>query len=155
MPIIFCDYHEYNPLRYSFANTDIASIKWLRVYSGLVGRIIYNLYSLATSIWLASSYCLDDFCIMYDACTRHFTLLQMWHDDLIEFWFFNIIKTCSIIMSFTRQKIGFDSLHENLTINISIKGLSNLWPKAYTEYGRVFKKDLRKLSSLDACIQCT
>lgn len=92
MPIIFCDYHEYNPLRYSFANTDIASIKWLRVYSGLVGRIIYNLYSLATSIWLASSYCLDDFCIMYDACTCHFTLLQMWHDDLIEFWFFNIIK---------------------------------------------------------------
>lgn len=119
MPIIFCDYHEYNPLRYCFANTDIASIKWLRVYSGLVGRIIYNLYSLATSIWLTSSYCLDDFCIIYDACTRHFTLLQMWHDDLIEFWFFNIIKTCSIIMSFTRQKIGFDSLHENLTININ------------------------------------
>lgn len=154
MPIIFCDYHEYNPLRYSFANTDIASIKWLRVYSGLVGRIIYNLYSLATSIWLTSSYCLDDFCIIYDACTCHFTLLQMWHDDLIEFWFFNIIKTCSIIMSFTWQKIGFDSLHENLTINILIKGLSNLiWLKAYM--GEFLKKDLRKLSSLDACIQCT
>lgn len=55
-------------------------------------------------------------------------------------------------MLFIRKKIGFDLLYENLIINISIKGLSNLWLKVYIEYGRVFKKDLRKLSLLDVCI---
>lgn len=53
-------------------------------------------------------------------------------------------------MSFTRQKIGFDSLHENLTINISIKGLhEQLMTKRI--YGRVFKKRFKK-AKLTRCM---